>query len=71
MTLPLDLGQGASGFHGDAAVRVRALLNSTDAVVSGTDDLAAFAVKYNAMLAQLDADTGVNDTDYVANNGLV
>ena len=70
--LPNDLGQGASGFHGDAAVRVRQILESVDTVVpAGTDSLADFATKYNAMLAKLDADAGVTDTDYVALHGLV
>jgi len=65
--LPNDLGQGASGFHGDAAVRVRQLLQQIDTVVpAGADDLAAFAAKYNAMLLKLDNDAGVTDADYVA-----
>lgn len=75
MALPNELGDGGSGFHGDAAVRVRAILNSVatagadvaalqDAVV----DLVALAnelkADHNALLAKLDLDAGVTDTDY-------
>lgn len=54
MALPHDLGDGGSGFHGDVAVRVRALLAQLEELVPN----------FNALLAKLDADSGVSDTNY-------
>jgi len=63
MALPNDLGQGASGFHGDVAVRVRGVLAAAE-VDSAT--LATVVANFNALLAKLDADAGVTDADYVS-----
>lgn len=63
MALPKDLGQGASGFHGDVAVRVRAALEAVEGAVELANEL---RTDFNALLVKLDADTGVNSTDYAA-----
>ena len=53
-SLPADLGQGASGFHGEVAVRVRLLL----------EEHRALTINFNLLLAKLDLDAGVTDADY-------
>lgn len=54
--LPNDLGQGGSGFHGEVAVRVKALLLQAEVLVTNFNDL----------LVKLDADGALNDSDYAA-----
>ena len=83
MALPNDLGQGASGFHGDVAVRVRQVLASVE--TAGADVAALQTAMgevvtlvnelksdYNATLAKLDADAGDTggDSDYAATNAV-
>lgn len=81
MPLSSELGAGGAGFHGDQAKRVRAILNSVetagtdvDALKAATEDLATLAnelrTTHNALLAKLDADAGVTDTNYAATNGV-
>jgi molybdenum cofactor biosynthesis enzyme len=77
MALPNELGDGGSGFHGDAAVRVRAILNSVATAGADVAALQAAVVAlatlanevkadHNALLAKLDLDSGVGDTNYGA-----
>lgn len=81
MAISNELGAGGAGFHGDQAKRVRAVLQSVetagadvDALKTAAEDLATLAnelrVTHNALLAKLDADAGVTDTDYAASNSV-
>lgn len=54
--LPNDLGQGGGGFHGEVAVRVKALLIQAEALVANFNDL----------LIKLDDDGALNDSNYAA-----
>jgi hypothetical protein len=58
--LPAEVGNGGSGFHGEVAVRVRQLLQEH------SDLVAAF----NLLLAKLDADAGVTDSNYASTLGI-
>jgi phage shock protein A len=80
MAISNELGAGGAGFHGDQAKRVRAVLQSVetagedvDALKTAVTALATLAnelrTDHNALLAKLDADAGVTDTNYVASNG--
>lgn len=60
MTLPNSLGFGGTGFHGDDAVALRTTLSS---LVTLANELKA---DHNLVLAKLDADGGVTDTNYAS-----
>lgn len=81
MAISKELGAGGAGFHGDQAKRVRAVLQSVEtagedveALKAAVEDLATLAnelrTDHNALLAKLDADAGVTDTNYAATNGV-
>lgn len=64
MALPNELGSGGTGFHGEQSVAVRQALAGA---VTATGDL---ETNLNLLLAKLDADGGVGDTDYVSTLGV-
>jgi hypothetical protein len=70
VALPKELGAGGTGLHGDQAIRLRPILSGASDVVAVIEDLVALVNEtrdaHNALLAQLDADAGVTDTNYVA-----
>lgn len=60
MALPNQLGHGGTGFHGDDAVRLRTTLSSLRTL--GNE----IKADHNDVLAKLDLDSGVTDTNYAA-----
>lgn len=53
-------------------VDIKGCLNKdlADQLKKALEDLDALQTAYNALLAKLDLDAGVTDTDYVATNGV-
>lgn len=60
MTLPTQLGHGGTGFNGDDAVRLRTTLSALRTL--GNE----IRLDHNAVLAKLDLDGGVTDTDFAS-----
>lgn len=58
--IPVEFGRGGSREHGDQAVALKAIIDSM------IDLLNEIKAKHNLLLAKLDADTGVTDTNYAS-----
>jgi len=61
VTIEQDFGDGASGLSDETGGATVA-----DALRAAADDMTNLRVKFAALLAKLDADTGLDDSDYVS-----